>query len=233
MSEVTQANPVTTPSPKKGMGCGQILLAMIAIFAALLVAFAGFVQMQPSEFQVSRSARMKAAPLAVFEQVNDFHKWDGWSPWAKIDPASKTTFEGPESGEGAKFSWDSKHPQVGAGSMQITKSQIAERVELDLQFRVPFESKCLTVFTFAPEGPETVVTWTMSGKNNFIGKLFSLFMDCDAMVGPDFEKGLANMKSIVEGGDQPSNKSELPPGQSEPDMQPAPGEKSPDTPKQK
>jgi hypothetical protein len=57
---------------------------------------------------------------------------------------------------------------------------------------------CDTEFTFKPEGDQTKVTWTMSGKNDFMGKAFGLFMDCDAMVGGDFEKGLANMKAIVE-----------------------------------
>ena len=38
----------------------------------------------------------------------------------------------------------------------------------------------------------------MSGKNNFMGKAFGLFVNCDKMVGGDFEKGLATMKSVTE-----------------------------------
>jgi hypothetical protein len=53
-------------------------------------------------------------------------------------------------------------------------------------------------FTFQPDGDETVVTWTMSGKNNFAGKVFGLVVNCDKMIGGQFEKGLAQMKSLVE-----------------------------------
>ena len=45
-------------------------------------------------------------------------------------------------------------------------------------------------FTFKPSGDKTVVTWAMYGKNNFVGKMMSVFIDCDKMGGPQFEKGL-------------------------------------------
>ena len=139
-----------------------------------------------------------AAPEALFPLVNDFHQWEGWSPWAKLDPAMKVVYDGPASGVGAVYKWtgDSK---VGEGRMTLIESQPVSVIRINLEFLKPMESTSITQFAFKPEGKGTSVTWTMSGKNNFVGKAFCLFASMDKMVGPDFEKGLAQMKSLAEG----------------------------------
>jgi len=71
-------------------------------------------------------------------------------------------------------------------------------VRIKLEFLRPFKATNTAEFTFQPQGNQTIVTWTMSGKNNFLSKAFGLVMNCDKMIGGDFEKGLASMKSIVE-----------------------------------
>ena len=152
---------------------------------------------RPDEFCFSRSAAIAAPPAAVFEHVNDFHKWDAWSPWAKLDPNSKATFEGAPSGQGAIFKW-SGNSEVGVGQQTIVESRAPELVRIKLDFVQPFTASNDVEFTFKPEGSGTRVTWTMSGKNNFISKAMSLVMDCEGMVGPMFERGLASMKSVVE-----------------------------------
>jgi hypothetical protein len=38
----------------------------------------------------------------------------------------------------------------------------------------------------------------MSSENGFMGKAFGLFMDMDALIGADFERGLAELKKQVE-----------------------------------
>ena len=170
-----------------------ILLALVIIGILLFVIIAG----RPDEFKVVRSATMAASPTTVFEQVNDFHKWDNWSPWAKLDPACKNAFSGADAGKDAGFAWDGNN-KVGAGRMTITESQSPELIRINLEFLRPFKSTNTTEFTFRPQGNQTLVTWTMTGKNNLMSKVFGLFVDCDTMVGKDFEKGLASIKSIVE-----------------------------------
>jgi hypothetical protein len=165
--------------------------------AVILTALAGFIATRPSEFAVTRSMEMAAPAEAVFAQVNDFHKWESWSPWAKMDPAAKNTFEGPSSGIGAGFKWEG-NKDVGAGGMTIVESRPSDLIQIRLEFVKPMKATNLTEFTFAPAGKQTLVTWTMSGRNNFIGKAFGLFVDCDKMIGGQFEKGLASMKAIVE-----------------------------------
>lgn len=172
-------------------------LIALGVLAAILVIFLGVVAMRPSDFRIARSATFTAPAPVVFEQVNDVHKWQTWSPWAKLDPNAKITFEGPESGKGASFHWVG-NDEVGEGSMTITESRPQELVRFKLAFIKPFEDVCTAEFAFKPEGEKTSVTWTMYGEQKFIGKLICMFMDMDKMVGGDFEKGLANLKGIVE-----------------------------------
>lgn len=172
-----------------------ILVALVIIAILLFVLIIG----QPEEFKVVRTSTMAAPPATVFAQVNDFHNWDAWSPWAKLDPACKNTFDGAPAGKGAKFAWDGNN-KVGAGRMTITESQSPELIRIDLEFLRPFKTSNVTEFTFKAQGSQTLTTWTMTGKSNFMCKIFGLIMDGDKMVGKDFEKGLAGIKTIVEAG---------------------------------
>src|SRR5580765_9028098 len=96
----------------------KILIGIAAVVAIVVVGFLIAVSMQPNEFRISRSSKMSAPPSDVFAQVNDYHNWDAWSPWAKLDPNAKVTFEGPTSGTGATFSW-SGNDKVGVGRQTI------------------------------------------------------------------------------------------------------------------
>jgi len=185
-------------APKPRSKVLSILKKVLISFVAVLAIFAIVVALQPPDFAVTRSAAMAATPAAVFGQVNDFHRWEAWSPWAKIDPAMKKTIEGPSSGTGAVYTW-AGNDQVGEGRMTITESRPGELVRIKLEFLKPFPATNQTDFTFKGDGARTSVTWTMTGRKNFIQKAFCLFMDMDKMVGGDFEKGLAQMKSAVEG----------------------------------
>jgi uncharacterized protein YndB with AHSA1/START domain len=165
--------------------------------AVLLAVFAIVASRQPSDFKISRSTTVNARPAKVFAQVNDFHKWQNWSPWDKMDPSMKKSFEGPAAGEGAVYSWTG-NSKVGEGKMTILKSQAPSLVAIQLDFMKPMKATNLTEFSFAPEGKGTQVSWTMSGHNNFVSKAFSVFMDMDKMIGSEFEKGLAQMKAQAE-----------------------------------
>src|SRR5262249_32595798 len=177
---------------------GKIMLINLLVVLAIAIAvFLVVVALQPADFKISRSTAIAAAPAEAFSQVNDFHRWENWSPWAKIDPAMKTTFDGPALGEGSAYSWSGNN-KVGEGKMTVTKSQPSEQILIKLEFLRPFKATNMAEFTFKPEGPGTRVTWTMSGKKNFVAKAFQLFVNMEKMLGPDFEKGLAQLRSVVE-----------------------------------
>jgi carbon monoxide dehydrogenase subunit G len=151
------------------------------------------VVMQPSEFRVERSAVIPAPPAAVFTQINDLRRWEAWSPWEKVDPALKKTYDGPPAGLGASFAWAGNH-EVGEGRVTITESRAPERVGIRLEMITPMAATNAVTFTLAPEGDGTRVTWSMTGHNGFVSKAVGLVMDMDKMVGGQFEKGLANLK---------------------------------------
>ena len=178
--------------------------AILAVFALTVLLIAGFcivAAMQPADFKVSRSISVTAPPEKIFEQVNDFHKWDAWSPWAKMDPTMQTTYGGPPAGVGSTYAWTG-NDEVGDGKMTITASHPNEHVAIDLEFIKPFPATNLAEFTFKPEGNKTNVTWSMTGKKNFLMKAFGLFVSMDKLVGGDFEKGLADMKTVAESAKQ-------------------------------
>ena len=171
----------------------------LAVLVLAAAAFAGLVALQSADFRIVRTARIAAAPSAVFAQVNDFHKWQAWSPWLALDPAAKTTFEGPAAGKGAGFGW-SGNDKVGEGHMLVTDSNPSDLVRIKLDFVKPMASTAMTDITFKPVGSETEVTWAMYGENGFVGRAMCFFVSIDKMAGGDFERGLANLKKVAEKG---------------------------------
>jgi uncharacterized protein YndB with AHSA1/START domain len=173
------------------------MLPILLALAFIAILFIAAVTGQPDEFKICRSTTISAPPEKVFPQVNDFHQWEAWSPWAKRDPACKYSYESSAAGTGAIFSW-AGNKKVGKGRMTILESRPSGLIRIKLEFFKPFKATNTAEFTFQPEGNQTLVTWSMSGKNNFMGKVFGLFVNCDKMVGSDFEKGLAAMKPLAE-----------------------------------
>jgi hypothetical protein len=175
----------------------EIILIVLIVLAVIVVVFVAIVAMQPADFRITRSATMSAPAADAFAQVNDFHNWDAWSPWAKLDPTMKQTYEGAPAGTGALYSW-SGNGKVGEGRMALSESHPNDLIRITVEFMRPFKATNTAEFTFKPEGNQTVVTWSMAGRNSFVFKAFGLFMNMDKMLGGEFEKGLASMKSVVE-----------------------------------
>jgi hypothetical protein len=172
-------------------------MKILITLAGVVFVFLGIVATRPSEYRVVRTATISAPAPAVFAQVNDFHKWEPWNPWAKIDPAMKQTYEGAPAGAGDVYTWTG-NKEVGEGRMTLAESRPSDLIRVKLEFLKPFRATSTAEFTFRPEGDQTVVTWSMAGDVNFIAKAIHLFVDMDKMIGGNFEKGLAHMKSVVE-----------------------------------
>ena len=172
----------------------KILIALVAIVVGLV----GVITLQPARYRVSRSTTIAAPAPVVFAQVNDFHKWNAWNPWAKMDPAMKQTYEGAPTGVGAIYTWTGNR-QVGEGRMTLTESRPPDLIRINLEFLKPFAATSTAEFTFRPEGQRTAVTWSMVGNLSFVAKVIHLFVGMDRMIGANFEKGLADMKSVAEG----------------------------------
>lgn len=171
----------------------KVILVLAALVAALLIVDA----LQAPTYRVERSLVIAASPADVFAQINDFKKAQAWSPWVKLDPAAKYTFEGPATGVGSANSW-AGNSEVGEGRQTIVESRPNELVRLKLEFFKPMAGVATAEFTLVPEGKQTKVTWAMTGEKNFASKLFCLVVSMDRMIGGPFEEGLANLKKLVE-----------------------------------
>lgn len=169
----------------------------LKIFIATLSGLLGLIWLVgiflPGEYRIERSTVIDAPVPVVFEQVNDFHNWEGWSPWIAHDPTIDNTYRGPRSGVGAISSWTSE--KSGDGTMTITESKPDEHITVELDFGDM--GKAESYWDFEPEGKDTRVTWSMEGENEgAIGHYFTMFMD--GMVGPYYEEGLASLKTQAE-----------------------------------
>src|SRR5215831_15530051 len=111
-----------------------ILLGLVAVIVILLIVVA----LRPADFRVERSATLAATPAALFEQVNDHHKFAVWNPFLKLDPNVKNTYSGPESGVGAVCSWEG-NKRIGAGSSTIIESKPGELVRCRMDWKRPME----------------------------------------------------------------------------------------------
>jgi uncharacterized protein YndB with AHSA1/START domain len=174
------------------------MFQVLAIVAIIIVGgIAAFAATRPNSFRIQRSARIKAPPETIFPLIEDFHRWEAWSPWEKLDPALKRLYSGAEKGPGAVYQWEG-NKNVGYGRMEISESAPPSKLVIKLDFIKPFEAHNTVEFTLVPENGGTQVTQAMYGPSPFMSKLMGLFMNMDKMVGGKYEEGLANLAAIAE-----------------------------------
>jgi uncharacterized protein YndB with AHSA1/START domain len=175
----------------------KIIVIAVVIVAALVAGVLAYAATKPDTLRVQRATSIKAAPEKIFALIDDFHSWGVWSPYEKKDPAMKRTLSGAASGQGAVYEWDG-NGNVGQGRMEILESSPPAKIAIKLDFIKPFEGHNIAEFVLEPDGDATRVTWTMSGPSPYFGKVMSVFLDMDRMIGTDFEAGLANLKAATE-----------------------------------
>ena len=174
-----------------------MLKIIFIIIAVLIAAVLIYAATKPDTFRIARSTSIKAPPEKIFPLVSDLHNWNIWNPFAKKDLNAKGTYSGSESGVGSAYAWEG-NKNVGKGSMEVAQLTPPSEVVYKLDFISPFEAHNTATFTLEPQGYSTQVTWAMSGPQPFMAKLMGVFMDCEKMVGPDFEAGLADLKALAE-----------------------------------
>ena len=164
-----------------------IAIAGVLIYAATL----------PGTFKVERSIDVNAPAEKIYPMIADFHGWPQWSPFEDMDPAMKRIYSGTASGKGALYFWEGNE-NAGKGSMEITETNAPKLVRIKIDFSAPMAASNMIDFVMAQTGTVTRVTWAMYGPNSYVSKIFQIFMSMDKMVGNDFEKGLARLKTAAE-----------------------------------
>lgn len=170
-----------------------ILIVLVALIALVLI----FAATRPDHFRVERSVVVAAPAEKIFPLIDTLQNWRTWSPYERKDPAMQRTYSGPASGVGASYAWKG-NKEVGEGRMEIVESTSPLKVRFKLDFAVPFEAHNEAVFALEPVAGGTRVSWAMTGASPFMFKLMGLFMNMDAMIGRDFEAGLAALKAQAE-----------------------------------
>jgi len=170
-----------------------VALVLVVAVAAVLA----FAATRPDTFRIQREINIQAPPEVVFALLDDFHRWQTWSPWEKLDPAMQRSHSGAASGRGAVYAWEGSG-KVGAGRMEITESAAPARLSIQLDFINPFAARNTAEFSLQGQGEATRVQWAMHGPSPYISKLMGVFLNMDKMIGADFEAGLANLKAAAE-----------------------------------
>jgi hypothetical protein len=173
------------------------IVATIALVLAILIAAVlAYASTRPSSFRIARSARIRSTPDRLFPLINNLQAMNTWNPYALRDPNTKAGYRGPASGKGAVHTFQGT--KSGAGEIEIIDATAPREVTMRLTMVKPMRADNTVRFTLEPEGDVTTVTWAMHGQSPLLGKVMSLLIDCDKMVGKDFEQGLANLKAIAE-----------------------------------
>jgi hypothetical protein len=165
--------------------------------AAVVVALLAYAARKPDVFRIERSTTINASAERIYPLIADLRQMNTWNPFVEPDPNIRIAYLGPEAGRGAAHTW-SGNRNVGEGSIEITDAVPNSRVDMRLSMLKPMKADNAGSFTLVPNGSTTTVMWAMSGQQPFIGKLMSTFIDCERMVGGQFDKGLASLKSIAE-----------------------------------
>lgn len=176
----------------------RIVKRLLAAILILVIALVAVSYLLPRDIKVARSIEINAPASEVFAQVNGLKAGADWSPWLKRDPDVQLTYSGPDTGVGSKLEWTSEHPQVGSGKQEIVESIENEKVLTALDFGDM--GTATAAFILVENSGVTTITWDMETDMgmNPIGRYMGLMMD--KWVGADYEKGLANLKALVEAG---------------------------------
>ena len=167
---------------------------LLAVLIGLLLIYAST---RPDSFRIERSITVASPPGKVFALINNFHQWELWSPWEKVDPQIQRSYSGPAEGPGAIYAWQG-NKDIGSGRMEIVAATAPTQLEIKIDFITPFEAHNTVSFTLVPQGQATLVTQAMYGPSPFVSKLMSVFFSMDKMVGSKYEEGLATLKALAE-----------------------------------
>ena len=168
---------------------------IVFLLLILIIGASTYVAVQPNNYEVARSRTINAPTAVIYDNVIDFRNWEAWSAWIEKNPDTKITYSEQTKGIGGYYSWEDDD---GIGNMKTIAATPPNFIEQSMQFE-DFEPSKVTWEFEATEDGKTNVTWTMKGdKVPFGFKLYAVFSGgFDNMIGPDFERGLEKLDSLV------------------------------------
>ena len=159
-----------------------ILAAIVAVVTAVAAVIALVATRRPDMFTIERSASIRAPAERIYPLIANLRAMNTWNPFVAPDPNIEITYSGPESGTGARHTWRGNR-NVGEGSIEITEASAPTNVAMRLIMLKPMAADNAVRFKLTPRGEETMVSWSMAGRQPFMAKFMTMFIDCDKMVG--------------------------------------------------
>lgn len=167
---------------------------MALLFLLVVVVIVGF--FLPSKVRLERSVEINRKAPVVFGVINSLSNFNKWSPWFDLDVNANYEVSGPVSGVGSKITWQG-NDNVGKGSNEIIESK--ERALIKTKFFFgKNDQPAYSTLSLLEKDNVTTATWAFEndfGYNVFY-RYFGLVLE--DMIAPDYEKGLANLKTYVE-----------------------------------
>ena len=168
-----------------------IIFLLLIVFIGLAI----YIAVQPNSFEIKRYRTINAPAQVIYNNVIDFKNWEAWSSWVEKDPTTIITLSEQTEGIGGSYSWIDKD---GKGNMKTIDALDNVLIDQELQFGDFEPSRINWTFNPISEG-QTEVSWKMnSDKIPFMFKAYAAFSGgFEKMIGPDFERGLEKLDSIV------------------------------------
>lgn len=129
-----------------------IILVLIALIIGI-----GFIL--PSDIYIQEKKIIDAPAEMIFDQINNLHMWERWSPWHKIDPEMNLTYLNNGIGTGSGYSWQSKHKSLGNGTLMIVASKPFEYINTEMEFSGHITAA--VNFRFLYKNNQTMLSWDM------------------------------------------------------------------------
>ena len=181
----------------------KILIVLGGLVVLALVAALALVGLAPQEFGVEREVVVNKPKAEVFDYVKLLKNQKEWGAWQKRDPEMKIEYRGTDGEAGFVSSWESNNEEVGAGEQEILKVDPGKRIDYELRFKRPYETKGeVWITTDAAGEGKTRVKWGFKGKMPAPFNAILLFIDMEGPLSRDFDEGLANLKKILERGEK-------------------------------
>jgi len=169
---------------------------LLFIILITLIAGAIYIAVQPSEFAFQRSIVINAPQELVFNKVNTYKKWPEFSPWLEQDKNATLKYNTINEGLNSSYSWNGDI--LGEGSMTTVSVNKPDSLKQRIDFVKPFESSSMVNWKFEKQTNSTKVTWKMSGKQDFMTKMYTTFNgSIEENTAKDFERGLFKLDSVV------------------------------------
>ncbi|HLO97319.1 MAG TPA: SRPBCC family protein [Fimbriimonas sp.] len=171
-------------------------MIILYVILGLIALFLIYVASRPAEFTLERSRTINAPASKIYPLIGDFRNWEKWSPWLEMEPDAKLTYGNTTSGVGGTYRWDGK--KTGSGSATCVEETPPTMFRISLAFEKPMKAVNDVVYCLSENANGTTVKWSMSGSNNFMGKLFAVIFSLEKMVGPQFDRGLELLDKAVQ-----------------------------------